>query len=31
MTGVTDETTLEAFPFRPDYVIAGIADLESLL
>jgi NagD protein len=31
MSGVTDEQTLAASPFRPDYVLAGIADLETLL
>jgi len=31
MTGVTDVKTLEASPFRPDYVLQSIADLEGLL
>ncbi len=31
MTGVTDRKTLEASPIRPDYVFAGVADLEGLL
>ena len=31
MTGVTDETTLEASPFRPDHVFPSIADLETML
>jgi NagD protein len=31
MTGVTDESTLEASPVRPDYVFDSIADLEGLI
>ena len=31
MTGVTDASTLEASPLRPDYVFGSIADLEGLL
>ncbi|MDP1991413.1 MAG: HAD hydrolase-like protein [Syntrophales bacterium] len=31
MTGVTDRKTLEGSPIRPDYVLQGIVDLETLL
>ncbi|MHB8772297.1 MAG: HAD-IIA family hydrolase [Syntrophales bacterium] len=31
LTGVTDRKTLEASPIRPDYVLAGVGELESML
>jgi ribonucleotide monophosphatase NagD (HAD superfamily) len=31
MTGVTDERTLQASPYKPDHVFASIADLGTVL